>query len=460
MYMNTFKRKWWFYLCAGLVLCLPGTLAAQRVLADTVDIKIFFPIGTTYIDETYRDNGLRLSQFAERVRHIEQETGLRLSEVSIVSGVSPEGDEDVNEVVTQERALKLVRYLRRLTGMRQTKFLMDFRGIDWKRLTAIVEFSEMPYREEVLHILRNARVPIYGENADEDCIRQLKRLRNGVPYAYMQEHFFAVLRNAGQQLICRYETAENIVVNESPTVGANPYVRPETDEASDAQPSPVGANGIRPETPGDANIADGTAQMVLDEMGADDGGMYSGECNSPLRWWKRIPPFALKTNLLFDVALMPNVELEIPIADRWSVLGEWTFPWWRKKDNSATLQYLNGGIEGRFWLSPWEQDADARLLRGHFFGAFAGGGKYDVGHNSKGYQGTFYLAGLSYGYTMPLSKALNLEFSLGLGLLSAKYTHYRVEDVVKYRIPEEKSRYNWWGPVKGKVGLVWLISPK
>lgn len=258
--MGNFCSKFPVLLCAGMVLCLPGTLAAQRktTLADTVDVKIFFPVGTTHIDEGYRDNGLRLSQFTERVKHIEQEIGLLLSEVNIVSGVSPEGDEDVNEVVTQERALNLIRHLRKLTGMRQTKFLMDFRGIDWKRLTAIVEFSEMPYREEVLHILRNARVPIYGENADEDCIRQLKRLRNGVPYAYMQEHFFAVLRNAGQQLICRYETAENTAVDESPAVEVAPCVRPETDDISDVSASPVGANGIRPETQGDANTSDET----------------------------------------------------------------------------------------------------------------------------------------------------------------------------------------------------------
>ena len=33
----------------------------------------------------------------------------------------------------------------------------------------------------------------------------------------------------------------------------------------------------------------------------------------------RRPFIALKTNLLFDLALMPNIEAEVPIGNRWSV---------------------------------------------------------------------------------------------------------------------------------------------
>lgn len=34
----------------------------------------------------------------------------------------------------------------------------------------------------------------------------------------------------------------------------------------------------------------------------------------------RRPFIALKTNLLFDLALMPNIEAEVPIGNRWSVM--------------------------------------------------------------------------------------------------------------------------------------------
>ena len=40
------------------------------------------------------------------------------------------------------------------------------------------------------------------------------------------------------------------------------------------------------------------------------------------------PLFALKTNLLFDAALMPNVEIELPVGkhNRYSLNGELMFP--------------------------------------------------------------------------------------------------------------------------------------
>lgn len=423
-------------------MCLPGTIAAQKgpvretVLVDTVDVKIFFPVGTSYVDEAYRDNGYRLDRFAERVERIRRETGLELAEVSIVACVSPEGREEVNERTTQERALSLLRHLRRLTGMKQTRFLMDFRGIDWSRLTAIVEFSEMPYREEVLEILREARMPLYGEGADDECISRLKSLRRGVPYAYMQEHFFPVLRNAGQQVVCRFEQTGDVEPEEV------------TAEVVEVE---YGTKATRETAATQEESAMQEAVIPVDEE--------TDISPTPYYIYESRPLLALKTNLLFDALLMPNVEAEVPLGDRWSVLGEWAFPWWRKKDDSSTLQYLNGGVEGRYWLRLWKQPSDAsHPLRGHFLGLFGGGGKYDIGHHSEGYQGTFWMAGISYGYSLPLNRVLNMEFSLGAGFLSTRYKHYKVEDALKIHQLGEKERYRWLGPLKAKVSLVWMLD--
>ena len=50
------------------------------------------------------------------------------------------------------------------------------------------------------------------------------------------------------------------------------------------------------------------------------------------------PLFALKTNLLFDVALIPNFEIEIPIGRHWSVNGEYMFPWWLLDGDKTALK--------------------------------------------------------------------------------------------------------------------------
>ncbi|WP_106830568.1 DUF3575 domain-containing protein [Parabacteroides pacaensis] len=78
------------------------------------------------------------------------------------------------------------------------------------------------------------------------------------------------------------------------------------------------------------------------------------------------PLFALKTNLLFDVALMPNVEVEVPIARHWSVNGEYMFPWWQFDKDKYCLQILSGGLEGLYWLDSRKKHPQRGVLEGHF----------------------------------------------------------------------------------------------
>lgn len=80
----------------------------------------------------------------------------------------------------------------------------------------------------------------------------------------------------------------------------------------------------------------------------------------------RRPFIALKTNLLFDLALMPNIEAEVPIGNRWSVNGELMFPWWLFEGDKYCLQILSGGLEGRYWLGSRKIATTVKFLSGTF----------------------------------------------------------------------------------------------
>lgn len=164
---------------------------------------------------------------------------------------------------------------------------------------------------------------------------------------------------------------------------------------------------------------------------------------------------ALKTNLLFDIVLAPNIEMELPLGKKWSINGEYTFPWWLSNDNSKAMQLLSGGLEGRFWLGNREKHD---ILCGHFFGLYAGGGIYDFRNNGKGYQGDFYLAGISYGYGLKLNRSLNMEFSLGISYMSTNYSHYKCREENTIRAWQNDGKYTWIGPTKAKISLVWVIG--
>lgn len=174
---------------------------------------------------------------------------------------------------------------------------------------------------------------------------------------------------------------------------------------------------------------------------------------------RRRPLLALKTNLLFDAALMPNVEIEVPVGNRWSVNGEYAFPWWQFDRGKYCMQVLMGGLEGRYWLGSRKSREDREVLTGHFLGLYAGGGKYDLQWGEKGYQGEFFIAaGVSYGWATRIARHLHLEFNIGIGLLRTDYRHYHARDNYQTLLWQENGKYTWFGPTKAKISLVWLLN--
>ncbi len=181
--------------------------------------------------------------------------------------------------------------------------------------------------------------------------------------------------------------------------------------------------------------------------------------------FKKKPLFAIKTNLLYDAVSVLNIELEVPIGERWSVAGEWTFPWW-DIDNSQSnskrifLQTVNGTLETKYWLG----DRTKRdVLTGWFLGLYGGGGKYDFENKYEGYQGEFWHAGISGGYAHKLNKkgSLRMEYALGLGYMYSDYRYYEDHfghDGLWHPIRQSIGKFNWVGPTRLEVSLVWFLG--
>lgn len=164
---------------------------------------------------------------------------------------------------------------------------------------------------------------------------------------------------------------------------------------------------------------------------------------------------AVKNNVLYDLALAPNIEVEFAIGKRWSLNTEYKCPWWLNERDNFCYQLLSGGVEARCWLGNRKKRS---RLTGHFLGVYAEGGTYDFQFKEdKGYRGRYYgAAGLTYGYTHQFAACLALEFSLGVGYLETEYRKYTTykRDLVW----TNSGRYHFIGPTKAKVSLVWLIT--
>lgn len=170
---------------------------------------------------------------------------------------------------------------------------------------------------------------------------------------------------------------------------------------------------------------------------------------------------AIKTNLLSDALLNPNVAVEIGLAPRWTLDLSGQFNLWRL---SHDRQWRHWAFqpEGRYWFCD--------RFAGHFVGAHLLGGQYNVGGidipisflgtdfrllKDTRYQGWFVGAGVAYGYAWELGEHWNIEAEIGLGWTYTRYDRFRCSGCGK-KI-EENRPHNYVGPTKLAIDLVYLF---
>lgn len=160
--------------------------------------------------------------------------------------------------------------------------------------------------------------------------------------------------------------------------------------------------------------------------------------------------FALKTNLLYYIALMPNLELEWRINQSWSLLLDADVAWYSKDSAHKYYQLALIDTEARYWLPR------GTVWHGMYVGAFAGGSWYDLENGRKGYQGNAGLGGLSFGYMWPVTRTLSLEAGLGVGYMYTRYKEYVPFD--GHYLYQRTKALNYVGPLKLKFSLVWRFD--
>lgn len=462
------------------------------------ELILHFRFDRSIVDYGYRDNKQVLNAlhkiFADRL------CVSRIDSVCIQAFSSPEGDAAYNRRLALRRAHAVKGYLVwKYPGLDQYRIRTAAQAESWNALReAIKNDTLLPCRKEILQILE-----LNTTESRKEAL--LKKLNTGIPYQYLSRQILPRLRNAS---ICTvYMSTGGADSSATPGMTGNDAESPKTNGQRNDDDTEI-VNGVRvakgaknatggADVAGGAGVAGnagtgnadvtGNAEITSNtgvagstgvtgnagtgntgvagntEITNNTGvvgstGVAGGADATAIGKSRRRPLFALKTNLLFDAALMPNIELEVPIGKRWSLNAEYMFPWWRINDDRYCLQVLMGGLEGRYWLGKRDK---REVLTGHFMGLYAGGGKYDLQWNTNGYQGEFFIAaGLSYGYAHSIARNLRLEYNIGVGMLRTNYRHYHARENHRTLLWQENGEYTWLGPTKLKISLVWLISRK
>ncbi len=372
---------------------------------------LYYRLSQYTLDKEYLTN-------SEALRNIDSLLNLKSAEfidtLFITAYASPEGSVSYNEKLSKRRAETFHKYL--LSNYPQfagKPIKTEGRGVNWDGFLRMAKADEnLPNKDKVLQILCDN----LSSTKRQRRIEALKEYES-----YIFPRYYPKLRS-GVSLFVLYNPAMPVDID----FGAIEVSIPEPVYIVEPVPVPY---------------------------------IYKGDTE-----YKYIRPIAIKTNLLFDLASALNIELEVPLGKRFSVAGEYIFPWWLWEKKQYCLETLTGGLEGRYWFKPNYKHQDASLgthnpLTSWFGGLYTNLGYYDLEWDKEGYQGEFYVAmGVSAGFVQPLSRNISLEFSLGIGYLSTDYRHYHAvkeNDDVWRLIRQNNGNYKWFGPTKAKISFIW-----
>lgn len=223
---------------------------------------------------------------------------------------------------------------------------------------------------------------------------------------------------------CESEWIENVVVGENVV-------------NFDAQPNTSGAEREAVIT---VECGGSSAEVVVKQSPM--------ECTSKLR-------MSLSTNGLYDLLLIPNIGAEIYLGHNLSIDANWHYAWWSSFKKHYFWRTYGGDIALRWWFG---ESAKQKPLTGHHVGLYGQIITYDFELGGKGILADrwSWAAGVEYGYSLPIAKRLNLDFTVGVGYHGGEFYEYLPID--GHYVWQATKRRQYIGPTKFEVSLVWLIG--
>lgn len=388
----------------------PRLRADQVIITDSTwhdsiqgQARIQYIINEWDLRPDSKDNSGELNRITETLDKILTDSTIRVRTITICGYASPDGPYNFNDNLAKKRteSLKLFvseHYDLPLDIIKTTSVAEDWEGLEYMVSSATVQ--QLPHRDQILELI--------SSNRGLDEKERILRSRYAVDFNYMKDHILPPLRRS-EYLIEYVKDNRLLVIGdvEKPDTVVVDIVTPDT---------------IVPPPP------------VVE----------------PKPWY-----LAARTNLLYDAAVIPNIGLEIPLGNHWTLNADWFYTWFKNDDRHRYWQGYGGyfGVRKYFGAASEENP-----FTGHHLGAYGLMMTYDVEWGGRGYQSPDwgFGGGIEYGYSLPIARRFNLDFSLGVGFQDGKYHEYLPMD--GHYVWQETHHRNWFGPTKAEVSLKWLIG--
>lgn len=384
------------------VVFLMAVLSSGDAYAQGRDsVMVYFRLNESVIDPTYKDNNKTIEAINTLLE--EKQVGFVTLQVSS----SPDGPYATNARLANKRA-ESIRALFK-NKIDPERVIITVIPEDWDGITKQVEeHYHLRNRAKVLQILHDTSI------SDDTREHRLKNISFGSAWRYIVKHYLPNIRSASMMHILKVVPKEYML----------PRVKSFDVEAYTASRTAI--------------------QFTPPKIGPPPVKKESSFA------------FAIRSNLLYDIALVPNIGIEFHLGKGVSLGFDYNHAWWSLPQKDYFWRLYGGGITLRKYFG---KASSQRALSGHHLGLHAQAFVYDFELGGRGQLSDLtYVGGLEYGYSLPVSRSLNIDFSVGLGYAGGEYKVYEPEDDC-YVWKETRQRH-YYGPTKGEISLVWIIGPR
>ena len=406
-------KKYWIIII--LLLLASGTAYSQE---SCTEIRVDFRVNSASIDRTYGKNTERLSEIAEFLQRIEQDSTLTVIEVSFCGSASPEGSYQLNHKLARARLETLEDIVRREIEIPDSIITRDDSYISWEYLKEKVVESDIPQKQAVLDIIaQEPQLVDYpgGRNIDHRIVK-LQQLDGGKVWRQLHTLYFERMRNACVIFITYKREIIKPIETVAPPMKVEVLQKPELD--SIIIPAPK-------EHP-----------VTTEE------------------WTRRL---YIKTNAIGLGLAISNIGAEIDLAQHWS----FTVPVYYSALNyfTSTIKFRTLAVQPEFRY--WFKENNQRFFVGAHFGYAQYNIAVDGYYRIQDHNGTSPAlgGGISVGYRMPIAKnnKWHIEFTLGAGVYGLHYDKF-------YNVNNGKLvdtyRKTYWGIDNAAVNISYRFDLK
>lgn len=470
------------FLLIALVFCGTGLTALAQ---DTEHLEkrytIYYRVNRSDIDWSYMGNDHTIRTMIDDITATLETDGTVPDSLIVYASTSPEGPAALNERLAIQRAESSRALLMSLFPQFDPKNIkVESRADDWTGVVlALRRDASIPHRDWLLRTLTDPSVTNRAVRSNPEA------------YAAIRDGLFDNMRSASIAIsVVRTETNVDEFANVPdmyitspspmgfPAEGGEGSVTFEKTVPDDVVPSVAcGEPWITAIVPTATGIAFAVAEnpvteprtatlkvecygktheIIVNQEAAEPVAVPELE-PEPVVVEEPLPPFymAVKTNMLYDLAIVPNIGVEFYLGKNFSIAGNWMYSWWKSDPKAWYWRTYGGDLAVRWWFG---QAAEKKPLTGHHVGVYGQIVTYDFETGGRGYLGDrwSYAGGVEYGYSLPIARRLNIDFNLGVGYLGGEFKEYLPID--GHYVWQVTKQRHWFGPTKAEISLVWLLG--